>query len=755
VSVDELRREQAYLDRLYARLDQLRARAAAELDTVRRAGAHGTPQARSERDAFAAWHAGRLAQLEHAEPGLCFGRVDLRTGERRYIGRIGLSDDDQHQLLVDWRAPAAEDFYRATAAQPGPLVRRRHLLTRDRHVTGIEDEVLDLAHLDAAQLTTLSGEGLMLATLNAARTGRMGDIVATIQAEQDRVIRAPLEGVLVVQGGPGTGKTAVALHRTAYLLYTHRERLARRGVLVVGPSPVFLRYIEQVLPSLGETGVVMATAGELFPGVVARAEEPPALARLKGDARMAAVIAAAVRNRVRIPTEVRQLRVDGVPLRLTPLRMEQARERARRAGRPHNAARVTFVLDLLDELADQLADGLGPRLAGRDRAELIDDLRASRDVRRELNLAFPPLSAEGLLADLYARPDRLAAACAGRLSAAEQAMLARDREAPWTVADVPLLDEVASLIGEDDTAARAAARAVAAARAEQVEYARAVLEQVGGRAAAMVTAAELADRFASGPGDGGEAVTGDALERDREFGHVVVDEAQELSPMMWRLLARRCPSGSMTVVGDLAQASDPAGVRRWDEALEPVFAGRWRVVELTVNYRTPAQIMDLAARVLVASGGAPPGYAPPSSVRSGEDPPELTRASAEDLDALAAVVADEVDGLAGGRLAVVGPRHGLRQRVDHLATVLGEGVVGEGPAGLDRPVGVFTADGVKGLEFDVVVLVDPGRMLAERVTGPRDVYVAMTRATQRLHVVADGQLPRGMEHLTEVPVPAV
>src|SRR6476620_4876203 len=264
---DEVALEQGYVDTLYHRLDTLRARTAAELAAVRRAGPSGTHQNRSERDSFATLHEIRLAQLEAVEDRLAFGRVDLRDGSRRYIGRIGLSDDEQTQLLVDWRAPAARGFYQATAAAPGDVVRRRHLATRGRKVTGLEDEALDLAALDATQRSTLTGEGALLAAVGAARTGRMGDIVATIQAEQDRIIRSDLTGVLVVQGGPGTGKTAVALHRAAYLLYTYRELLGRSGVLVVGPNSLFLRYIEQVLPSLGETGLVMSTPGALYPGI--------------------------------------------------------------------------------------------------------------------------------------------------------------------------------------------------------------------------------------------------------------------------------------------------------------------------------------------------------------------------------------------------------------------------------------------------------------------------------------------------------
>ncbi len=309
MSQDEVVLEQEYVDRLYARLDVLRARTAAELTNVRRSSPAGTHQNRSERDSFATLHEQRLAQLEGVEDRLAFGRVDLRDGARRYIGRIGLSDDEQTQLLVDWRAPASREFYQATAASPGDVVRRRHLATRGRSVIGVEDEALDLDSMDQSQRSSLTGEGALLAAVGAHRTGRMGDIVATIQSEQDQVIRSDLAGPLVVQGGPGTGKTAVALHRAAYLLYTHRERLARSGVLIVGPNPLFLRYIEQVLPSLGETGVVLTTAAELYPGVDRRARAASDIAALKGDLRMAAVLGRAVRSRQRVPDAARVLAV--------------------------------------------------------------------------------------------------------------------------------------------------------------------------------------------------------------------------------------------------------------------------------------------------------------------------------------------------------------------------------------------------------------------------------------------------------------
>ncbi|GAB2675060.1 HelD family protein [Thalassiella azotivora] len=732
--------EQRQVDVLYARLDELRARADRDLAAVRRQRATGSHQSRSERDAFATLHENRLAQLWAVEDRLVFGRLDLTDGEHRYVGRMGLSDDDQRRMLVDWRAPAATPFYQATAANPGDVVRRRHLVLHERQVTGVEDDVLDLDAMDESGLAGLSGEGALLAAVNAQRTGRMGDIVATIQAEQDRIIRADLGGVLVVQGGPGTGKTAVALHRAAYLLYTHRERLSRSGVLVVGPSPVFLRYIEQVLPSLGETGVVMTTAGQLFPGVDARTTDEPDVAALKGDLRMAEVVRRAVRARQRVPSRPVELEVDGHDLVLTPKAVLAARDKARRTGRPHNLARVTFVKDLLVHLADQVARRLGTRFDPADRGDVIADLRASRDVRVTLNRLWLPMTPQDLLSRLLAVPERLDQA-APHLTTAERALLHRDLDAPWTLDDVPLLDEAAELLGEDDSADRALARQQAQRRAEEVEYARNVLQMTG--AGQMVSAEALAERFTEAGPD--LSVAERALhDRTWAYGHVVVDEAQELSPMMWRALLRRVPSKSVTAVGDLAQTRAAAGAGSWAAALDPHVEGRWRMEQLTVNYRTPAQIMRTATAALRAQGV---DAVTPESVREGTWPPLASHLPGLDGAALADVVSGELDVLAGGRLAVVTAQRRWAAVAATLTAALGEDAVAAGGGGLDAPVAVLTVEQAKGLEFDGVVLVEPVEVLEDSPRGAGDLYVAMTRPTQRLHVVHDRPLPAGLEDL--------
>ncbi|KGM13309.1 HelD family protein [Cellulomonas bogoriensis] len=738
---DQLRQEQAAVDLRYQRLDTLRAQARERLATVRRTGPSGSPQNRSERDAFATLYEDRVAQLDAVEDRLCFGRLDLRDRSDLYIGRIGLTDAEHTSLLTDWRAPAARAFYSATSARPDGVVRRRHLLTRGRAVTGIEDEVLDLDLLGdhAVDPSALAGEGALLAAMAAGRTGRMGDIVATIQAEQDAVIRGDLAGALVVQGGPGTGKTAVALHRAAYLLYTHRRALERSGVLVLGPSRVFLRYIDQVLPSLGETGVVTATVADLLPGVTVRATDRDDVAEIKGRPVMADVVARAVRRRQRVPAAPVAVRVDGREVVVRPRDVREAIGRARRTGRPHNLARVTFVRDMLSRLAAQWVDQLGHSVPDEDRAAVIEDLRTTREIRIALNLAWMPLTPQRLVGEVLAKPHVLAEV-APELDARERALLHRPVDSPWTESDVPLLDEAAELLGEDDQAERAQADADARRRQEELDYARQVLRS-SGVGQGMVSAEVLAERFAhSGP----VLTTAERAAADRTwtYGHVVVDEAQELSPMAWRMVVRRCPTRSMTIVGDTAQSVRGTG-RTWDEALDPVLRGSWRLAELTVNYRTPASVAQ-AARAVATAAGVHVG-----TTTSARDVPDALRTRSVGPDELHGALVREVRRAVerldegAGRVAVIGPAgqvEGLRAALadDDVGRLLrpeGEGTT------LDARVSVLDPRAAKGLEFDVVVLVEPLEILAG---SPGDLYVAMTRPTQALRVLATGGLPEGL-----------
>ncbi|MEU5526136.1 AAA family ATPase [Micromonospora chersina] len=735
---------------LYDRLDGMRDQAARRLtEELRTTG--GTQQARSQRDSAVQMYADQVEQYSAVETGLCFGRLDGDDDSCRYVGRIGIFDTsgDYDPLLIDWRAPAARAFYLATAANPQGVRRRRHLRTRERKVTGLNDEVLDIAAASPTAHEEVTGEASLLAALNAGRTGRMRDIVETIQAEQDRIIRADLPGVMVVQGGPGTGKTAVALHRAAYLLYTHRQQLSTRGVLLVGPNATFLRYISQVLPALAETGVLLRTQADLFPGVHAVRTEPAATAALKGRLVLAEVLANAVRDRQWVPEEPLEIELpQREVLALDPETVRQARDRVRRTERPHNLARALFDIEIVHALAEQVAERIGADplggenlLSEADRAEIRRELRDEPEIRSALDELWPVLTPQRLLADLYASPERIAAA-APMLTDAERAALHRE-PGGWTPADVPLLDEAAELLGEDERAAAARRERI---RALEREYAEGVLEiwrgsrsidvedEADGGEILGVTDLIDADRLSERQEEADRLTTAQRAAADRTwaFGHVIVDEAQELSPMAWRLLMRRCPSRSMTIVGDVAQTGALAGTPSWQEALTPYVADRWRLEELTVSYRTPAEIMAVAAEVLAEID---PALRPPRSVRASGVPPWDRSVAADRLAAeLVEATAGEAAGLADGRLGVIVPAGRVADLGGAVVAALPEATVGEQPELANRVV-VLTTEQAKGLEFDSVLVVDPDRIVAESPRGHSDLYVALTRATQRLGIL--------------------
>ncbi|WP_054052566.1 ATP-binding domain-containing protein [Alloactinosynnema sp. L-07] len=740
----ELDAEQEYVSLLYAHLDELRADTDHRLaKTLRETSSN--PQAMTQRDAATAHYGEQLAQYGAVENGLCFGRLDFADGTRSYIGRIGLFDEDHdyEPLLLDWRAPASRPFYLATAASPDGVRRRRHIRTSRRKVTGIDDEVLDLGPGEHHVHEGLAGEAALLSALNATRTGRMSDIVETIQAEQDEIIRSGLNGVLVVQGGPGTGKTAVALHRAAYLLYTYREQLSRRGVLIVGPNATFLRYIGQVLPSLGETGVLLQTAGELYPGVVGTRHEPAAAAEIKGRITMVDALRRAVRDRQELPDEPVALVVEREELVLDRDTVADARTRARRTRRPHNEARPAFAEAIVTALAQQEADRLGAEfLDAADLADIRRELAEEETVQDAIDQLWPLLTPQRLLSDLYASEDRLAVAFP---DVENRDLLRRDPDLGWTAADAALLDEAAELLGVDDRAERAAAER---RRREEQDYAQGVLDILQLEDDAdpdILTAYDLIDagRLAERHDDEDYRTAAERAAADRAwtFGHVIVDEAQELSPMAWRVLMRRCPSRSMTLVGDVAQTGDLSGADSWSDALAPYVEDRWRLAELTVNYRTPAEIMAVAAEVLAELAV---DIEPPRSVRqTGAHP---WRHEVVELPAaVAALVGDHAE---PGTLAVLAP--------ETLVADIGRAVVGEIPDAavgdqpdLENKIVVLTVRQAKGLEFDSVLLVEPAAVVAESPRGLNDLYVALTRATRQVGVVHTAPLPAALKALTE------
>jgi DNA helicase IV len=726
---EELRSEQSYVAGLYARLDAERARVKGRYRAALRAPIDvqngGTLV---DRDAEVRAMGNRMKRLDVADDGLCFGRLDSLSGEHSYIGRIGLLDEENgHEtLLLDWRAPAARAFYVATAASPENMRRRRQFHTRGRQVVDFTDEFLGRPG-DAERGGR--GDAALLAAVNAPRGDGMRDIVATIQAEQDEIIRLDHNGVLVIEGGPGTGKTVVALHRVAYLLYTQRERMERHGVLVIGPNPAFLNHIGRVLPSLGESNVVFMTTGDLVPGLHVTAEDAPDVARLKGSLKILDVLAAAVADRQRLPEHPLTIQLADVTVRIDAETAEWAIQEAHASGQPHNEARAVFGEIVTYVLTERAIARIGKGWLTRDdrdawervRSDLLKELADNEAFTAALDELWPMLTPETLLAQLYTSPERL------RAAGADPALWRADGDT-WTVSDVPLLDELVDLLGRDKAADQTAERE----RRAEAEYAAGVLDNMISRedlmddedhllAQDMLYAEDLADRFQER--DTRDLAERAAADRDWTYRHVVVDEAQELSEMDWRVLMRRCPHRSFTVVGDLAQRRSVAGATSWDTMMEPHVPGRWVYRSLSVNYRTPAEIMTVAAALLAEFA---PGVQPPESVRACGVQPWSRRVTDDEMPAA------------------------IEEFVRDEAAREGTSVV-IGPPGVP---GAVVASQTKGLEFDAVLVVEPERIIADGPRGAAELYVALTRATQRLGVLHQGPLPQALTGLAEAGTPA-
>lgn len=723
----ELESERDYLSGLYERLDAKRTRVKAQY----RAALGGPIDVQDggtlvARDAEVRTLAQSVTRLNVADDGLCFGRLDALSGERLYVGRIGIFDEhyDDEPLLIDWRAPAARAFYVATAASPEGMRRRRQFHSLGRRLVDFTDEVFGRPDPHAGDANPFSSDAALLAAVNAPRGEGMRDIVATIQSEQDEIIRLDHPGVLVIEGGPGTGKTVVALHRVAYLLYTQRARIERHGVLVVGPNEAFMNHIGRVLPSLGESEVVFMTVGDLLPGLNVTAEDAPDVARIKGSRAILTVLAAAIADYQRVPEQPLEIPLGDVTMQIAADTAGWAIDEARASGLPHNAARAVFRDIVTYVLTERGIARVGRGWLTRDnrdawekvRADLLADLEDNERFLTALDQLWPVLDPQELLAELYTSPERLRAAGA-------DPSLWREVGDAWTTSDVPLLDELVDLLGRDKQADAAAEQA----RKDEIVYAAGVLENMVAHedlmddedhllAQDLIDAEDLAERFTER--DYRDLAERAAADREWTYRHVVVDEAQELSEMDWRVLMRRCPSRSFTVVGDLAQRRSMAGATSWAEMLEPYVPGRWVYRSLSVNYRTPAEIMAVAAALLAEFA---PDVRAPESVRACGVRPWSRRVTAEQLpEAIEAFVTEEA--AQEGTSIVIGP---------------------PGMPGTVAPAET------KGLEFDSVLVVEPDRILADGPRGAAELYVALTRATQRLGVLHEHPLPSALIGLAE------
>ncbi|MFI2647399.1 HelD family protein [Micromonospora fulviviridis] len=688
----EMAVEQRHLDRVYARLAELR-RSAADAERegyqLARVGNFG---ALVERDAMVFHAAQRRHVLDAEHEGLVFGRLDLRTGQVLHVGRLGVRGENAETLVVDWRAPAAAAFYQATPAEPRGVVRRRTIQSSAERVTRIEDDLLDPE--SAPPDLAVVGDGALLATLSRATGRGMRDIVATIQREQDEAIRSPASGVTIVSGGPGTGKTAVALHRAAYLLYSDRARYTGGGILVVGPSSVFVQYIASVLPSLGEETATLHSLGSLFPGLSATRTDPPEVAAVKGSLRMRRVLERSVRDAVPdSPTELRLL-YRGELLRLERAELDAVRDRAlSRGARRNEVRRMAFdaVLAALWAQARALRIGRLP-----EQPAFEDEIIERPEFRDFLKAWWPRLHPRHVLGWL-ARPERLRRYAGGILSGAEIRLLTeayRSLDAEGlTIADVALLDELDALLGKP----------VQRARAKRDPF------QLAGGVRELST---FADRQRAA-----RAAARERPEDYRDYAHVVVDESQDVSPMQWRMIGRRGRLASWTVVGDPAQTAWTGDPQELSRARDQALGRRRRYrYELTTNYRNSAEIFAVAAAEIRR---VHPDLALPTAVRStGVAPVERTVPAAE-LPAATAAAARALLVEVEGTVGVITPV----PRRDEVAGWLGD---------LGGRLQVVTSLQAKGMEYDGVVLVAPSEIRADPGSGVRTLYVALSRATQRL-----------------------
>ncbi|MGX6601857.1 HelD family protein [Micromonosporaceae bacterium Da 78-11] len=690
----EIAVEQEHVDRVYTRLAELRKDASrAEKEGYQMAGV-GTFGALVERDAMVFHAARRRHALDTEHEGLVFGRLDLNTSATHYVGRMGIRDENSRPLVVDWRAPAAAAFYRATPADPLGVIRRRMIQSSRERVTGIEDDLLDPEA--APDDMKIVGDGALLAALSKATGSGMRDIVATIQREQDDAIRSQASGITIVTGGPGTGKTAVALHRAAYLLYSDRSRFAGGGVLVVGPSGVFVDYIATVLPSLGEDTATLRSLGSLVVGYDATRVDPSDVASVKGSLRMRRVLERASHDVVPgAPTELRML-YRGTLLRLDANQLDAIRRRALPRGARRNEVRGIGFDKVFDALWAQARD---QRLSGLpEKKEFEAELADRADFRDFLRGWWPRFTPIRILRWL-ANPGRLRAYANGVLSREEIALLqgSFDRLAEHgpTIADVALLDELDEMLGRPRQAAK---------KNKNPFHVRDGVQEVS----------TFADRQA--------ALRTPHAQREedyREYAHVVVDESQDVSPMQWRMIGRRGSYASWTIVGDPAQTAWSGDPDELERAREKALGTRKRnSFSLTTNYRNSSEIFAVAASVIRT---IMPDLPLPSAVRStGVDPVDLVT-DAAGLPGLVRELAEKQLADVDGTIGVITPV----PRRDEMA---------EWVTGLPERVHVVTALEAKGMEYDAVVLVEPGA-LTKDAAGIRTLYVALSRATQRLTTV--------------------
>ncbi|MBR6439848.1 MAG: AAA family ATPase [Aeriscardovia sp.] len=728
---DPYESEQKRVDLIYGRFDELKNLIKGRLSATR-GQKDLNLTSMTERDSFATMYEDRLSLLRAGEYRLVFGKLHMRDGSDRYVGRMGLLEG-QNPILLDWRAKAASPFYEATFFDDMGVVLRRHITTENRKVVKLEDELLDLIPEESERALReglLSGEGALMASLEEARTGKMGDIVSTIQREQNRIIRMPLDSAVVVQGGPGTGKSAVALHRAAYLLYTYRKELEDSGVLIIGPSQAFVHYIDDVLPCLGETDILIRTMAEMLPGVKVNCKDSPLAARVKGDLRMMQVLKAAVKRCIRVPKELPEISVGGVKLELKPEEIAQGQAFARFAG-PYEVARRAFVDYMCSLLFSKYEDAAGASIPEEDGDFVKSQIRENAQVRFALNLSWLPLSARWLLDDLFSKPAKLKS-LAPWMTDEEAKSLMREK-GQVSEGDIPLLDAAMDLLGEDEVKKKGKSP-----KADE-EFAKSTMAMFG-VAPGLVSASDLLSSLA--PSEQKSVVDQAAGDRKWQFGHIIVDEAQELTPMQWKMLKKRSISKSFTIVGDVAQTSSLGGTRSWKKRLSPVFGKDWTLCPLEIDYRNPREVVEEASKFAKREGLNSEDVKAVRSVEGSFEKVESDKPEKEAVEKLVECVKKFVRSSRGTAALIT-----EKKNADKMAGLVRAALEKEfGQAEADRltqggwksQVAVRGIEDIKGIEYDAVVLMDPPEPQGsgeERKIAASKLYIAMTRPTQKLVIV--------------------
>lgn len=769
---DDQASEQDFINSIYARLEDMRKSAQAIETSYSEVGRGGTHQAKYEKDAAISVARQRLGSLNINSQPLCFGRLDLEDDnaiEEKttvYVGRISISNEEQESLVIDWRAPVAEPFYRATPIDPHGVVRRRHFHMSDKKIIRMDDEVFDENKAEKNKLHVV-GEAALLSAVSKKRTGRMGDIVATIQEEQDRAIRAQLNKVLIVTGGPGTGKTAVALHRAAYLLYTYRNTLVNSGVLLVGPSKTFLRYIDEVLPSLGENDVFLRTINTIRTTQQIHEYDTRKNATLKGDIRMVSVLKNALSDRQHPLDKPKDITIDGYKLNLNKRNTQKIINHLKERPGTHNQKRPMFIRSIVNELISQYKKqmvrayqnsstkkienssvqsnlrSLGNKVIDPDIVKKIldkqhipevwlekmdDRIRHNDEVKISIERMWPALSGSELYHDMCSFKALISSASKNILTENEQNALYKDRaedieSVQWTDYDIALIDEADSICGPLTSSRNTRKRTN---YDSEEENASRVIGELGLKG--YMTASELAQRY--GEKSNSEITSSDTI---KTFGHVLIDEAQDFSPMQWRMIARRVPSMSMTIVGDFAQASHPGTCKNWDEVLNilnGVAKTNDETVLLSVNYRTPAEVMDFAHDIMREVS---PELAQTQAVREVGYYP-IVEIGDININSVVKYVKSNFND--EGTIAVIANLE-IHKELEEILKEFDASA--ENSKSIDTKVAILQAVDAKGLEFDHVIIYDPHEIVGDvkRPAGWKSLFVTLTRATQSLVVIMD------------------